>query len=280
MTTFPAYLQRLGISADADERSIRRAYARELKLIDQEADPAGFQTLREAYDEALYWSRYRADELHRDATVQAINGTVEAPRETPQQTPEFSESSPVAMTPPVQELFIAKHDDKFHGDATVQVTDVAVETPPETPQQTPELNESSPAAMTPPPVQELFVADHEAAADMVFAEFMERCGRVVADVPAMDEGPFERELRHSLADARLVSIIARDSFERHVANLLTAGWQPGHEALLVAATTVFDWENDRRRVTGLGQAGAMLDRAIEQRAMFDLQSSDERVQQR
>lgn len=230
MTTFPAYLQRLGISAEADERTIRRAYARELKLIDQEADPAGFQTLREAYDEALHWSRYRAEEFHADTEVHTIEPAAEALPATLQQPIAVSEREPT----------------------------------------------------TPPPLQaqELFTNDHETAAEAVFAEFMERCGRIVAGTPVMDSGPFERELRLSLADTRLISIIARDCFERHVADLLAAGWRPGNEALLVAATIVFDWENDRRRVASLGQAGAMLDRALEQRAMFDLQPGDERVRQR
>jgi tetratricopeptide (TPR) repeat protein len=59
MRDLPFFVEQLGIEADADERGIKRAYARALKLIDQQGDPAAFQELREAYEAAMVWQRYR-----------------------------------------------------------------------------------------------------------------------------------------------------------------------------------------------------------------------------
>jgi hypothetical protein len=59
MAATPSFLTRLGLGLEAEAGDIRRAYARLLKLIDQEQDAKGFQRLREDYEEALQWAGWR-----------------------------------------------------------------------------------------------------------------------------------------------------------------------------------------------------------------------------
>ncbi|TFY91737.1 J domain-containing protein [Pseudomonas kairouanensis] len=62
----------LQLPEDADERTIKRTYARLLKSCRPDDDAEGFQRLREAYEEALAYSRWRADwEEDETTTVQA-----------------------------------------------------------------------------------------------------------------------------------------------------------------------------------------------------------------
>ncbi|MGE8215028.1 MAG: hypothetical protein ACN6RD_02415 [Stenotrophomonas maltophilia] len=50
----------LELDEDADERTVKRAYARRLRSTRPDDDPAAFQQLHEAYQAALEWARYRA----------------------------------------------------------------------------------------------------------------------------------------------------------------------------------------------------------------------------
>lgn len=52
---------RLGIEKTDDQRAIKRAYAKQLKAIRPDEDPAEFQALREARDEAIYLSQFDFD---------------------------------------------------------------------------------------------------------------------------------------------------------------------------------------------------------------------------
>lgn len=55
-------LEALELEPDADERAIKRAYARLLRSNRPDDDPEAFQRLHEAYQTALQWQRYRQEE--------------------------------------------------------------------------------------------------------------------------------------------------------------------------------------------------------------------------
>lgn len=218
----PPYLQRLGLDQQADERVIRRAYARELKQIDQETDPTAFQTLREAYEAALSWAQWQKEDAAATAYDEA------ASIETAQQPTPATSATP---STPAEALASASHAPK------------------------------------PPP--------YMAQANAAFSDFAQHTAVPGA---ALDTSAFwQTQLERSLD--QLVSIEARELFEHHIATLLTQGWQPGHEMLLVAAADIFSWKEDSRRLYQLGMAGARVDRALEEHAMFTLQQETARWQQ-
>jgi hypothetical protein len=56
-------LRELGLGPDADERSIKRAYAAKLKSVRPDTDPEGFQRLHAAYQDALNWVREHREDM-------------------------------------------------------------------------------------------------------------------------------------------------------------------------------------------------------------------------
>ena len=209
------FLDALGLDATADARDIRRAYARKLKGIDQEANPAAFQALRGAYEVALDWCAWQAEQ-----DVQAVPDAVQ-----PEAAAAGAGSETTAAPPITEQASVARQ---------------AFE----------EADRIARAA---------FEALGESAAELA------RSGRL------HDEQAWQDVLRQVLAAPDMLNITARVMFEARIAHVLAAGWQDGNETLMPAACTVFAWIDDRRRLEALGQAGALVERAIVEQLVFDAQ---------
>jgi hypothetical protein len=223
--TFP-FLVRLGLDTGADAREIRRAYARELKKIDQEADPGSFQDLRQAYEVALQWHAHQEFARLEAAHPIAMEAAEPAPR------PEPAAPAPAALEP---------SPEPAHGSAPV------------------------PAATAPEPAPE----DPYRLADLAFTEFQSGAEALVLKNESRHQSRWRELLQAALEHESLLNLTARTIFEARIVHLLATGWRPGHETLFVVASEVLDWARDSRRIQQFGEAGAMVDRAIDQWKLYE-----------
>ena len=304
----PYFLERLSLDLDADLKTIRRAYARELKLIDQEQDLPGFQSLRETYEAALDWAKHNQPAREPDRQPLAMPKPLPEPAPEPVTVLEVPKPVafvripvPEAVPAPVTLLELEPEPVVLHEPEpepepvlvlapepvvvpVVVPPEPAVEPEPIVTSAAPEPDPAPPEPVVPPvkPQPDVFIAaeNPHALAETVFAKLMANTARIVELGMLKDATLLETELRNRLADEELFNITARNLFEARVAYLLFSEYTLEAGVLFGAAATVFGWEKDSRRLQPFGEAGAFLDRAIIERTMFQRQDAEELVKQR
>jgi hypothetical protein len=105
----------LGIEPTAEVGLIRKAYARHLKSIDPEADPAAFMRLREALDEAMFQARYELvpeDRYPEPAPWSGEGEVAQLIHDQPLESPPERTSLDAAMDSLASLLFACAEDDQ------------------------------------------------------------------------------------------------------------------------------------------------------------------------
>lgn len=235
----PACLAYLGLDADADERAVRKAYAREVKQLDQHEQPERFQTLREAYEAALRWCRSpraadgEADTAAGDASPPASASDQDAPAPQPvaQPAPRKSYAQRHAK------LLVPKH---------VPIYTAVV------------------------------VPSWEEEARTQWLMLQERIRSFASSPEGNILVNWHQMLASVLAQQAWQDLRARPWLERQIADLLAAGWRPGHQYLYEAAAALFHWNLDVTRLRALGEAGHLLGRALDQQQHFLQLADDQR----
>lgn len=247
----PYFLERLSLGLDADSKTIRRAYARELKMIDQESDLPGFQALREAYETALDWAKHNAPARAPERQAAPVPELLPEPVRAPEPATVVKLPEPVAFVRiPVPEPV------PVHVPVAVPMP-VTVLPEPDVEPLKPEPITAQPVPDTPPakPIPDIFTAaeNPHALAETVFARLVANMARIVELDMLKDASLLESELRNRLADEELFNITARNLFEARVAYLLFSEYTLENGVLFGAAATVFGWEKDSRRLQPFGE---------------------------
>ncbi|MDP1977278.1 tetratricopeptide repeat protein [Undibacterium sp.] len=243
MRNLPQFFVENQLNVDAEERDVKRAYARKLKQIDQENDLQGFQDLRDAYEEALTWLKYR-EQFQWQLP----------PKVMPQEEHEDGIAIGATETeaPVTDEISLQNEVNQDDLDAAL-------------PLQT-QATASAATQQEPENVQTADVAINSAqVAKEIFNEMLAAMRLHSEDG---DDDFAGKNLTALLDDTRLFHMETRLLFEGMLAEYLLQGWQPGNGELFDVAVQNFGWEKDRLRLLQLGRPGRVIDRALSDAAEF------------
>lgn len=309
MQDLPSFFIDQRLEQSADERTIKRAYAKALKQIDQENDLTGFQDLRESYEYALSWARHRdwlasqESESHDlpvvvapeaplsdtkaddapivDETSPSINQDVPSGHIVSSPILQGSAEQTNGSAPALMSLSLEEPEQEFKDEHTQSQSLMSLDGETAATENSSELAITNAAhidkAATKVAVEDLpQLSAPIDVAKQVMEEVLQKI-QTLNDENA-DLVPL---LRQALDDDRLINVEAADLFEWLMANHVAQGWQPGNGNLFGATVKSFKWNEDKSRLLRFGELGYYLEHALVEMSLFNQQErglADRQVQ--
>ena len=285
----PWYFERLNIAPTDDRKTIRRAYAVELKKIDQAADPAGFERLREAYEQAQQWRPvFSDDEYQWDISDTDDETATNAAIDTEQPTPttinitiepivflndDLETTSSANTSTPIPVFDNSQPEAASHNLADGPAFNPAL--PPVLP-----LTSS---AVQPPPLPS---APPDLAVDALHEDWYSQDPDALVEplVQALEQrwlkgAAPKNVLSHILQQPVLEAFECRDAFEQQVSALLLRMEYPFVWPAFKAASDQFAWAQEYRQVQRLGYASHWISQILDQNTLWHRQDNSKKQQQ-
>ncbi|MFZ6653714.1 hypothetical protein [Undibacterium sp. TJN19] len=248
MTDLPIFLVQHELTTAADERAIKRAYAKSLKQIDQENDLAGFQALRESYEEALEWTRLNRKSMDFLAQEKSEPARVLIPGK-----------EKILISPALAEEDILNEFKREQKNESVTIPGTDTKHKAKSPQSAEKQADLAFSWMK----GSLPTADSEKIAQRLFDELLQELKK-----QTNVSGNAEECLLRIMDDGRPISIWVRHEFEYRIATYVTEGWHIGDGDLLDAAIKCFAWDKRKQDLNNFGPVGEVLNKALMERESF------------
>lgn len=233
-------LTRLQLDGSATERDVKKAYARELKLIDPATQPQAFAELRQAYESALAQVRFTA-QFSGESEPAGRTDEADASR---QGREEGGGDTPAPQPAEAEEVHPEEAEEPRRAQPEPAFIDAAAEKPAPT---------STPGSSPPP-------------SHLPFESFLEALTFPSSDLPAA-----QAMLRHWLAQDGLMLMAAREAFELELMEAL-ASRRFGQRTAVVflAASQAFHWNSGRHGLLErMGPNGAYVSSLLYEMAVLD-----------